>query len=109
MGANSLKATGADWDTQASLGVINDSWEIIPLTEPGRDRECLSPGRGLAIDLLSLAVTLGGTVLLLFSEPGFSGRGKHGIGGDARLRGNGDKFSRETMMSAALWNLVVVM
>ncbi|KAI9166447.1 hypothetical protein HJFPF1_02549 [Paramyrothecium foliicola] len=95
------------------LAMLNDSIEVAGLLDRSRNWPRLAPPRVLLYDLLSLAVSLGGIILILFSELGKAySWASWGLDYSEwiRLEDEADtqKPSRKLMTVMAMWMLGVV-
>lgn len=81
--------------------MLNDSWEMVSILDSSHGFIRLSHTRVLMHDLFSLALTIGGIVLILFSEGGATYA--QGI----RKR-DGDIYDKDHMQHASLYLLAAV-
>jgi hypothetical protein len=97
----------------ACLAMLNDSIEIAGMLDQAHSYARLAPPRVLLYDLLSLAVSLGGIILILFSELGkaYSWVGwsmKPDSWEDDEDEDDSPRPSRRLMTILAMWMLGVV-
>lgn len=81
--------------------MLNDSWEMVSILDSSNGFIRLSHTRVLMHDLFALALTVGGIVLILFSESGPS------YGQNLRRR-DMDAYDKDHMLQAALYLLAAV-
>jgi hypothetical protein len=84
------------------VAMLNDSWEMVSILDTSHGFVRLSHTRVLMHDLFSLALTVGGIVLVLFSEagPAYASQGLQ--------RRDGDAYDQDHMLHAALYLLAAV-
>lgn len=84
--------------------MLNDSWEMVAILDRTQGFARLSPSRNLMHDLFSLALTVGGIVLILFSESGPS----YEFNDRRRSDGPDVSYSKNAMVRTALYLLAAV-
>lgn len=83
--------------------MLNDSYEMVAILDHTHGFIRLSPTRVLMHDLFALALTVGGIVLILFSESGPS----YGYGSRPALK-RGLTDDRDRLMQMSLYLLAAV-
>jgi hypothetical protein len=78
--------------------MLNDSWEMVSILDSSHGFVRLSHTRVLMHDLFSLALTVGGIVLVLFSEsgPAYASQG-------IRRRDVHNMYDKDHMLHASLY------
>lgn len=87
---------------QACVALLNDSWEFVSMMDRPRTR--LAPLKTLLFDILSLALSLAGVIMLLFSDLAYDGYGSDGNHDPS----HGGSFGQTTMTGAAMWLLAAL-
>ncbi|TWU73201.1 hypothetical protein ED733_004397 [Metarhizium rileyi] len=90
----------------AVIALLNDSWQMVAFTDRSLGLEPMKPHRTLMHDIFSLAITLGGIVLMVVSNV-------QGKDADESVDYKGEesdeiKLNKSTMAWLGLWLLVVV-
>ncbi|TQV92481.1 hypothetical protein V2A60_007167 [Cordyceps javanica] len=97
-----------------SIAILNDSWQMVSVTNRAMGFQALTPARAMLHDVVSLAISLGGLVLIIFT--GASSTGKKDDDDDRDLQYSssldhahyGVAFTLPSLMNAAHWFLVGV-
>ncbi|KAL7819549.1 hypothetical protein V8C44DRAFT_355037 [Trichoderma aethiopicum] len=102
----------------SAIAILNDSWIVAASIDRALGFQQLSPARALLHDLFSLAVSLGGIVMIIFSRYSDAADGFAALDSDAAPQvtaaaGQADVISREGfsqvhMMAIAVWLLTAV-
>jgi hypothetical protein len=103
---------------QSAIAILNDSWIVVANIDRALGFQQLSPARALLHDLFSLAVSLGGIVMIIFSRYSDAADGFAALDSDSAPQvtaaaGQTDVISREgfsqvRMMAIAVWLLTAV-
>lgn len=94
---------------QVAVSLLNDSWQMVALTNNSRGFVALPPARAMLHDLVSMAICLGGLVLVIFT-----GTSSLTNDTDYNLQFNldyspyGKRYSLRSMMATAQWFLIAV-
>ncbi|ETS01911.1 hypothetical protein M419DRAFT_80298 [Trichoderma reesei RUT C-30] len=102
----------------SAIAILNDSWIVVANIDRALGFQQLSPARALLHDLFSLAVSLGGIVMIIFSRYSDAADGFAALDSDSAPQvtaaaGQTDVISREgfsqvRMMAIAVWLLTAV-
>ncbi|PTB66145.1 hypothetical protein BBK36DRAFT_1200183 [Trichoderma citrinoviride] len=102
----------------SAIAILNDSWIVVANIDRALGFRQLSPARALLHDLFSLAVSLGGIVMIIFSRYSYAADGFAALDSDSAPQvasgvGQTDVISREGfsqvhMMAIAVWLLTSV-
>ncbi|KHN99754.1 uncharacterized protein MAM_02607 [Metarhizium album ARSEF 1941] len=98
--ASSERASRADdvGSPQAVVALLNDSWQMVAFADGSLGFASTRPHRTLMYDVFSLAVTLGGIVLMIVSN----------VQGGGAVDGGGIDLHKSTMAWLGMWLLTVV-
>ncbi|KAG8414622.1 hypothetical protein J3459_014211 [Metarhizium acridum] len=95
----------------AVIALLNDSWQMVAFADRSLGVASMGPHRTLMLDVFSLAVSLGGVVLMLVFN--VQGKEVHELARHAGEEGEGDgggtTFHRSTMAWLGLWLLTVIL
>lgn len=93
---------------QVAIAILNDSWQMMSATNHTTGFQALPPARAMLHDMVSLAICLGGLVLVIFTGTGTADDGydlQHSLD-DSQY---GAAFTLRRLMNAAHWFLIAVM
>lgn len=101
---------------QAAIALITDSYEVVSILDPSTRRRPTAGLKRLILDILSLGVSLGGIILILFDEISFGDTSF--TFGDAKVEDevpnmvhmahDGSGYSQVQMTQAGMWLLITV-
>ncbi|OAA71754.1 hypothetical protein LEL_08989 [Akanthomyces lecanii RCEF 1005] len=91
-----------------AIAILNDSWQMMSATNHSTGFQALPPARAMLHDMVSMAISLGGLVLVIFTGSGTADDGydlQHALD-DSQY---GAAFTLRRLMNTAHWFLMAVM
>ncbi|KAL6909245.1 hypothetical protein GGI43DRAFT_172181 [Trichoderma evansii] len=102
----------------SAIAILNDSWIVVAKLDRAFGFNPISPARALLHDLFSLAISLGGIVMIIFSRYTYQADGFAALlssDSTAQITGGVDTdvisregFSQNKMLAIAVWMLTAV-
>ncbi|KAM0253900.1 hypothetical protein ACHAQJ_007075 [Trichoderma viride] len=102
----------------SAIAILNDSWIVVAKLDRALGFRPLSPARALLHDLFSLAISLGGIIMIIFSRYTYQADGFAALDSDSSpqiIGGVGDPdvisregFSQNRLLAIAVWMLTAV-
>ena len=94
------------------MALLNDSWQMVSVADRSIGFPPLAPGRALLHDMFSMAICMGGVVLIVFSGYAMSDE-ERAAHEEQRLQnlekyGQRDTFDPIAMLRTGQWFLVAV-
>ncbi|EHK21155.1 uncharacterized protein TRIVIDRAFT_70256 [Trichoderma virens Gv29-8] len=102
----------------SAIAILNDSWIVVAKLDRSLGFQPLSPARALLHDLFSLAISLGGIVMIIFSRYTYQADGFAALDSDSSPQITGsvgetdvisrEGFSQNKMLAVGVWMLTAV-
>lgn len=95
---------------QVAIALLNDSWQMVSIADRVMGFPPLPPGRAMLHDMFSMAICMGGVVLIIFA--GYAVKDEERISDSLQMSLYSadpyDSFDPKSMLMAGQWFLVAV-
>lgn len=95
--------------SQVGIAILNDSWQMMSATNHAMSFPALAPARTILHDMVSMAICLGGLVLVVFTGVGTGTTDGYELQQAVDYPQYGETFTLRRLMNAAHWFLMAVM
>ncbi|KAM3433665.1 hypothetical protein NHJ13734_006338 [Beauveria thailandica] len=92
-----------------AAAILNDSWQVASATNCAAGFQALPPARALLHDMVSMAICLGGLILVIFTGARSVNKDDYEFQRQLDDDKYGEAYTLRRLMSAAQWFLVGVM
>ncbi|KAJ6786661.1 hypothetical protein PWT90_03601 [Aphanocladium album] len=91
-----------------AIALLNDSWQMMSVTNRSMGFDTLPPARAMLHDMVSMAICLGGIVLVIFTGTSVGKNDEYDLQHSLDYSQFGEAFTLRKLMSAAHWFLMAV-